>query len=192
MAAAALTRARYKIGEHELEIEGPTAFVDQHVERWARLAGLVSAPAAPVVETVDPTQQPVFSVEAPTAPTLAELFHFDAAKKLVVPRVVSPGRRRNSAAALLILYGYRQFLPKTPSVGASLFKDALAASGCQISRLDRVVERHLEAGLISKSGSRKREFYALTVAGEQRALALLRAHGAPKPVQPPPEAAIPS
>lgn len=192
MAAAALARVRYKIGEHELEVEGPTEFVDQHVERWAALAGLVSAPAAPAVDSVDPTQQPVFSVEPPAAPTPADLFHFDAAKKLVVPRVVTPGRRRNSDAALLILYGYRQFLPNTPTIGASLYKDALAASGCRISRLDRVVERHLEAGLISKSGSRKREFYALTVAGEQRALALLRAHGAPKPAQPAPEAAIPS
>ncbi len=174
MAEEALARLRYKIGEHELEIEGPTGFVSQQVERWARLTGLAPAVDPPSRDPVDPAQQPVFPASPASSPTLADLFHLDAARKLVVPRVVSPGRRRNADAALLVLYGYRLLLPQAAPVSGALFRAALAAAGCRVTRLDRVLERHIKAGLVAQSGTRKRCLYALTVSGEQRAMALAR------------------
>lgn len=176
MTTESVARLRFKIAEHEIEIEGPPGFVAQHVERWAQLAGLANPPASALREPADPVREPLFQANPPAAPTPADLFHFDATRKLVVPRVVSRGRRRNGDAALLVLYGYRLFLPHTPTVPASLFRDALAASGCRVARLDRVIEPHLDAGLISKSGSRKRETYTLSVAGEQRAKAIILEH----------------
>ena len=181
MATAARARVRYRIGEHELEIEGPTAFVDRQVERWVRLTGLAPAPDPAPHDAADPARQPVFPASPTPAPTLADLFRFDPARKLVVPRIVSPGRRRNTAAALLTLYGYRLLLPQTPVVSSALFRTALASAGCRISRLDRILQRHIEAGLVTKSGTRKREFFALTVSGEQRAITLARELCVPNP-----------
>lgn len=181
MAAAALARLRCRIGEHELEIEGPTAFVDRQVERWARLAGLVPAADPPSRDPADPAQQPVFPDRPAPSPTLADLFHCDASRKLVVPRVVSPGRRRNADAALLVLYGYRLLLPQVAVVSGATFRTAPAAAGCRVTRLDRILERHIAAGLVTRSGTRKRDLYALTLAGEQRAMALVRERCDPNP-----------
>ncbi len=176
MADEAIAKVRYRIGEHELEVEGPPLFVDRHVERWAKLTGLALAgePAAPPDDPVGPLQQPLFAATPARTITLADLFTFDPSRNLVATRILSPGRRRNPDAALVILYGYRLLLPQAPLVSSALFKSAFAASGCRVTRLDKVLERHLAEGLIRKTGSRKRELFTLTVSGEQRAAALVR------------------
>lgn len=173
-----VARLRCKIGEHELEVEGPTTFVVEQMDRWAKLAGLT--PPTPVVETNSGSRPVVLVSELGTPPKLEELFTIDPAKKLIVPRVFSPGRRRNPDAALMILYGYRHLFPDMAMVPRSAFQTALAASGCRVARLDKVLQRHLDEGRIRRAGTRARTFYALTFPGEERAAALVREFYVPK------------
>ena len=114
MATDAVARMRCRIGEHELEVEGPTAFVAEQVDRWARLAGLATAPPTPPREPRDSVLLSGVATELGTPAKPADLFHFDQGKRLVVPRLLRRGRRPSAEAALLILYGYRIFVPEKP------------------------------------------------------------------------------
>ncbi len=178
MDAEVVAKLRCKIGEYELELEGPAPFVVEQMDRWAKLAGLT--PATPLVEPNAASRHAV-SLPAPgTPPKLEELFTVDAARRLIVPRVFSRGRRRNPDAALMILYGYRHLLPDMAMVPRSAFQAALAASGCRVARLDKVLQRHLDEGRIRRAGTRARTFFALTLPGEERAAALVREFYVPK------------
>jgi hypothetical protein len=157
-------KLRMKIGAHEIEAEGPRDVVMTQLEIWSRLAGLPSASSS-----ADRSAQ---SAEA----DLAALFTVDRDRQAIALNARLGGRTRNADAALLLLYGHPRLLGGDggAEIPAVRLRAAVAASGHRVQRLDRVLTRYVSSGLLRKAGHPRRETYALTPAGIQRAVALVR------------------
>ena len=165
MPASDIVKLRMKIGEHEFEAEGPANLVAAHFETWKQLAAVGATTA----------RRDASDIEGPDA-TLRNLFTVDATQKSVTLRVKLLGRRRNADAALLILYGHRKWLANDGGEELTMprLSAALAASGYRLTRVDRAIAPHLDAGLVRKGGPHKKLTYAMTAAGEQYAAGLAR------------------
>jgi hypothetical protein len=171
-AAMEIARLRVKIGAHEFEAEGPRQIVATYFEAWKQLVAVHSPSAGAVVP---PLTRADAASGAPAAsdPAGCDLFAVDRQRNLLTLRVSPAG---DADAALLLLYGFRQYgVDDGQQLLATRLQAALAASGHRRVRLDRTLARHRAARLVKKTGRRKGSTYELTPAGAQRAETLARA-----------------
>ena len=180
MPASEPVKVRMKIGAHEFEAEGPADVVIAQLDIWIRAAGL----APPMPTEVAATPPPPAETETRAAPggtgtsdpALRTLFRVDADRHFITLRARLNGRRRNADAALVLLYGFDTCfgVGDGADIPAARLRDALAASGHAIRRVDRAVAPYVSAGYVRKAGRHKHETYALTASGARHAGTLIR------------------
>ena len=164
-----ILKLRMKVGVHEFDAEGPAELVRMHLDTWKRLAGLT--------ESTDAVRSTAATAAIEGAdPTLTKLFAVDAQRQTILLRIIPGGPRRNRDVALLLLYGYHQFLAAADedSLPGVRLKALLAACDLHPTRIDRVMAPYLASRLVRKSGRHTHEVYALTAAGREYAAALAR------------------
>jgi len=161
---ADVLKIRVKLEAQEFEAEGPHEIVAAHFRTWQQLIGADHRLAAPAAAST-----------ATLAATPDDLFALDPRRDLVTFRHAPDGALARADAALLLLYGFHQFLsPPGRAVLVTRLKAALTASGYPQGRIDRTLQRHLAAGLAGKRGRRIGSTYHLTSAGLQHAKTLLQ------------------
>lgn len=164
-------KLRVKIGIHEFEAEGPAEVVKAQFEDWKTLvSSMPSSAAAPHVS--DPAKRLLSRVtevqtsEGPAVPW--DIFNSDEKRKLLTLRVHPTSDTRDADAALLILYGYKQYYQQDEVLVTKL-KESLEVSGLRPDRIDRILGVHAKAGLVLKTGRAKGGKYRLTNTGFNRA-----------------------
>lgn len=163
-----------KVGPHEFEGEGPEETVKKSFDDWKSL--VASIPPAETIRTAAPTSSAGGtngSAAALETDELSRLFVHDEKKGLVTLRILPRGDERDANAALLVLLGFRQ-LKSQDEVPVTQLKPALKQSGCNVDRVDAVVEKYQREGLINKGGSGKGGKYSLTNSGVEKAHTLAR------------------
>jgi len=158
-------RLRVKIGPYEMEAEGPRDFVEKHYgsfsEKLPPTTQLATRPGNPAIPAIPPNETP--PLEFP----LASVFHQESDGRLTV--IGRPtGENRETDAALLILYGYKE-LKGLDEVSADDLLYGLKQAGYPIDRADRVMIRGENQGLVRRTGIRRGTRYRLTVPGIAKA-----------------------
>ena len=154
-------RLRVKIGPYEMEAEGPRDFVEKHYgsfsERLPQNTQLATRTGNPAAPAIAPSEVP--SKEFP----LESVFHEESDGRLTL--IGRPtGENRETDAALLILYGYKE-LRGLDEVSADDLLYGLKQAGYPIDRADRVMIRGENQGLVRRTGIRRGTRYRLTVPG---------------------------
>jgi hypothetical protein len=159
-------RLRIKIGPYEMEAEGPRDFVEKHYssfsEKLPQNTQLVPRAGNPVVPAITPNETPLNA--------LAGVFHQESDGRLTLIGRPS-GENRETDAALLILYGYKE-LRGLDAVSADDLLYGLKQAGFPIDRADRVMIRGENQGLVRRTGIRRGTRYRLTVPGIAKAKAI--------------------
>jgi len=164
------TRIKMKIGDHELDAEGPQEFVQAQVQAFQAMIG--SIPREIVAQKYD---SPRNTNETKDVTPL--LPHVDIQKIMHVSgRVVSLTALPASAteSALLIMLGHKD-MRNNLSVTGQEIGDGLAQSGRGVPRVDRIMDKAIEQMLVLKTGLRRGTRYRLTNQGLTKALSIAEA-----------------
>ena len=160
--AMATLRVRIRIGEHELEAEGPPEDVNAQVLTFLRLLGRD--------DLVGLKPSAAASISVPRR-------HEEDVRKLtsVAGRTVSLNASSGSVGedVLLLLLGQLQLLGNAAVAGNEIM-EGLRASGHRIPRADHILKRHAGTGHIVVTGKRRRRRYRLTTDGLERASNIAR------------------
>jgi hypothetical protein len=157
-------RLRVKIGPYEMEAEGPRDFVEKHYgsfsERIPQSTQLATVPA--VIPSVAPMAE--VGSESP----LASIFHQESNGRLLSLTARPSGDAAELDGVLLILLGHKE-LRGVDLVSADELLYGLKQSGYAIERTDRIADRAVGQGLMTRTGIRRGTKYRLTVPGIARA-----------------------
>lgn len=164
-------RLKIKIGANEFEAEGPKDEVRQQFEMFKEMLSTAPAPI-PVAKPNDgelwPGHVPPLAAAALDA-SLANIMNVEG-------RIVSLTALPDSAdeSVLLILYGQKILRANDASTGSEII-DGLEASGPAPSRIDRIIERAVDAGDVMSHGTGRAKRYRLTNMGMSKARAIATA-----------------
>jgi hypothetical protein len=166
-------KLRVRIGDAEFEAEGPEATVK---EQFAEFQKLVAQPVVPRSPSSENNGGARVETDGPTPVPAAYEALYDVEErgrtKHIKLRFLPTGDRRDVAALLLVLLGYK-VVAGLDRVRVTTILDALRRSGLPLRRIDRVAEGPQRDGLLLKGGTGKGGTYALTVTGQRRAEAEL-------------------
>ncbi len=174
-------RIRIKIGNDEIEFQGPAEAVDKQFEPF-RLAMM---PAARVVEE-ERTPEPTKAVELATAPPPPAVSPLD---RVVQVRGSICSLRTNAKlddAILVILLGQRTFR-RNENVSGREIMEGLRNSGITAVRADIILKRYAARAMVVATGALRRRRYRLSLDGAQRAEQIVRTLAAQMP---PPETGV--
>ena len=162
-----ILKLRLKIGDHELEVQGPPDRVGEHVAAFRDLMREFSS----LLPSLPPSRPSSEQAEEPGP--LAKLVRYDPRSRIISLRALPEGGQPEADALLVLLLAYQQ-MRGDDEVLVTLLKEALRQSGCPVARLDRAVSAHLREHMIVKSGTGKGGRYRLTNKGLGRAEELAR------------------
>lgn len=149
-------KIRIKIGNNEIEAEGPSADVEKHVEKWRREVAGVDLPKSPMASTA---------------------YYFDAGRNGLTIRKgpgTGPKGRKLADALLLLLHGYRELQGKNQVEATRIARDLRESGHNDLAKLARSYHRLQSEGLAVRSGRGKGTSYRLTEPGLNAASALTR------------------
>lgn len=151
-------KIRIRLGDREIEAEGPREVVEQQIEKWK---GVLGTPLPP---------EPTPAEEPPL-----DIFHSEAGGVTLRRRVAQgPLVDQLARGLLLLLYGYKS-LHNTPDVlSPRLARDLRLSGYTDLTRLSRAFERLSAEGLAVQVGKGKGTRYRLTEPGFEAAKKLLR------------------
>jgi len=172
-------KLRVKIGAAEFEAEGAEDTVKAQFEEWKSLLAVPTGPQAqalvPPASAENGANQQVatFTAEQTGADVpqgFERLFAVDDknSKKAVTLRLLPQGEDRDSAALLLLLWGFKRKFGED-RIRVTLLKEVLERSGLTVGRVDRLADKAQRNGLVLKGGKAKGSTYALTNTGQARA-----------------------
>lgn len=163
------SKIKMRVGQNEIEAEGPVEFVKEQLESFKELVRLM--PTISTTAGVSEVEQPYInrhvSREMPQG-DVQKILHMNG-------RVVSLTALPPSVedAALLIMLGQKDMRDNV-SVTAQEIGDGLAQSGRPVPRVDRVMDAALKEATVLKSGVKRSTRYRLTNQGLAKALNLAR------------------
>jgi hypothetical protein len=152
-------RLKIKIGEFELDTEGPEETLQARLEAFKELvmhaSMAVSAPAKPEIKTENGIEPPKQQLE--------KILQQD-------DRIVSLTVRPETIddAVLLLLYGQRVLRSNSTATGNEVMQ-GLRVSGQRVDRVDRLLEKASIAGDVIVIGQHRAKRYRLTNSGLAKA-----------------------
>lgn len=168
-------RLKLKIGDYEFEAEGPQDVVQHQYKAFQELVMKVLTAAPPPQHNVRIETQP--EKEEPMGVQNDNKISVDDQLEQIMDRskkVVSLTTRAsdNYEATLLLLYGQKVLRNNVSVTGADI-TNGLRQSGIRVDRVDRIVQRLSEGGLVIITGQHRGKRYRLTNSGltEARELA---------------------
>jgi hypothetical protein len=159
------SRIRIKIGEFELDAEGPTEIVQAQLAAFKELIGSMPREAMPA-------KSPFGDKDMQNRPLGAEPPHIPLEKIMhVAGRVVSLTALPASTveAGILILLGHKDMRNHVSVTGQEI-GDGLAQSGRPVPRVDRIMDKAIEDAYVLKTGLKRGTRYRLTNQGLLKAL----------------------
>jgi hypothetical protein len=158
-------KLRIRLGDREIEAEGPQDVVEQQIERWKQIFGQNTEPA------------PQKTIETPL-----DIYNNDSTQgNITLRRRSTQGSQveQLSRGLVLLLYGYKT-LQATPEVlSPRLARDLRLSGFTDLTRLSRAFARLNTEGLAVQIGKGKGTRYRLTEPGTQAAEKLLQSSLAP-------------
>lgn len=162
-------KLKIKIGDHEFEAEGTPEDVR---EQFAMFKEMVSdsSKSAPAPSEAPPAADPItFKPIIPPAGAaavdagLAQIMNVEGR---IVSLTAAPDTHDDSV--LLIIYGQKVLRANDAATGSEIL-DGLEASGPAPNRIDRIIEKAIDAGDVMAHGSGRAKRYRLTNAGVAKA-----------------------
>lgn len=150
-------KIRIKVGNNEIEAEGPSTEVEKHIEKWRR---------------------DVAGADRPNSPTVvSSAYYFDAGRNGLTIRKgpgAGPKGRKLADALLLLLHGYRELQGKNQVEATRIARDLRESGHNDLAKLARSYHRLQNEGLAVRAGRGKGTSYRLTEPGLNAASALAR------------------
>lgn len=176
-------KIRIKIGEHEFEAAGDQETVQRELDRFYKVIDELrqQTPASPTrvqseakvsYESLAPVSSKAKipyeskALQAQIPKNLSAIFSYQEGTLMLKARL--PGQDREREAALVLLYGYRVIQDIKTVLSGNLL-ESMKISGYNISRVDRLLTRFVNDGVVLTSGIRRGTAYQLTPAGFQKA-----------------------
>lgn len=158
-------KLRVKLGAYEFEAEGSEETVRSQFEEFKQLvesrrpSADISADKLTVSNGLDINTD---DSARGTPNDLSRLFSDQ--KGLVTLKILPASKERYADSALLLLHGFKS-LKGLEDVPVTILKAALEKSGCQVARVDRILQPYVDARFILKGGLGKGGKYQLTNTG---------------------------
>lgn len=181
---AATQRIKLRVGDFELDTEGPADIVRAQVEAFMELVKSKPAAVAPPASAAAVGVTPAIDPLKPGLPPALPPTPIPAAPPGILPQDVMdrvfqsrgdsvsllalPGDPAD--ALLVLLYGYAKLKSVNNVTGVSLMQ-AASQSGVQVPRIDRVIDSRSE--FITSGGQRRGKRYGLNNRGMRRAEELI-------------------
>lgn len=165
----ATERLKMKIGDYEIDAEGPEELVQARLDAFTELVKLVTA-----LKTAEP-EKPARTQDQDTSPRDPQnndteidndIGHIMQAENRVVSLTVPP--ESVADAALLILFGQKVMRDNNSVTGAEVI-DGIRMSGQNVDRVDRLLQKAADAGEIISVGQKRGKRYRLTNRGVAKA-----------------------
>jgi hypothetical protein len=166
-----VNKLRIKIGDNELETEGPAEAVQAQLAAFMKLVSATPTPQKPTEATTDLPKQD----SQPQRPTNNGPLALDKIIK-VEGRIVSLTARPNSLedAVMLLLCGQKTFRNNDAITGFEII-NGLRVSGQSTDRIDRVITKIADEGSIIITGKHRGKKYRMTNQGMNRAQEIAKA-----------------
>ncbi len=181
-------KIKTRIGSDEFEAEGENEIVLEQYREFkelvrSKLPGTLPPAVTPPAPQPSWLQPAPLSAPLPTAEPLADqgmtaaklsrIVRTDGNKPLTLS-ALPRGEGREGDAALILLLAYRILWKEEEMAGARLL-DGLQISGYRVERVDRLMDRFMEAQepLVIRTGVRRGVRYRLTTRGVARATAII-------------------
>lgn len=161
------TRLKTKIGDHEIEIEGPPDYVREQFNAWQELVKLAittSASTASAEARSEPARENEPTNNKPDESAvdreLSKIMRVDTRYVSLTARVASV-----HDAVLLLMYGQKMLRNNDLVTGAELLSGLSTTGGFAVGRLDRILDKLAIDGDVTSFGERRGKKYRLTNTG---------------------------
>jgi|SRR3954462_9546826 len=166
------SKIKIKIGQHEFEAEGPTETVQSQFQAFKELIATAQTQINDTSATPHIQEQNRETQQQQRQNGALPLDRIMRMEGRIISLTAQAGSAEDSV--LLVMLGQRTYRNNETVTGGEVM-DGLLQSGIRIPRVDRVMERLADGGLIIRIGSNRATRYRFTNQGMVRAQEIAKA-----------------